>query len=84
MGCAAGQQQASAASSDTEECRAHLPEQWEESTALNGAMFVPQQWICTAREDFFPYKHGARALAIACSWQGTHSSWLRKRAGSGG
>lgn len=33
---------------------------------------------------FFPYRHGVRALAIACSWQGTSSSWLRRRAGNGG
>lgn len=77
-------QQVSAASSDTEECRAHLSEQREGSTPLNEAMFVPPQRICTGREDFFLYMHGARTLAIACSWQGTSSSWLRRRAGNGG
>lgn len=53
LGCAAGQQQASAASSDTEECSSPPPEQREGSAGLNGAMFVPQQWICMGRKDFF-------------------------------
>lgn len=53
ISCAAGQQQASAGSSDMEERKAHLPEKWEGSVAPNGAVFVQQQWVWVAREDFF-------------------------------
>lgn len=84
LGCAAGQQQVSVVSSDIEECRAHPSEQREGSSA-------PNEDICATAVDmhregrfFFPYRHGVRALAIACSWQGTSSSWLRRRAGNGG
>lgn len=67
----------------------HREVQFSSTRAKGRERWSKRGHICATAVDmhrekrFFPYKLGARALAIACSWQGTCSSWLRKRAGSG-